>query len=116
MAQRAEILRQLQQHQAEIRQAFGVERLGLFGSAARDELREDSDVDVLVAFRETVTFTAYLGLKRYLEALLHRPVDLVTETGLKPRARPYVEQDLIQGHSVLAGMAKLSETIGESSR
>jgi predicted nucleotidyltransferase len=73
MMQRAEILRQLQQHQAEIRQAFGVERLALFGSAARDELRENSDVDMLVAFRETVTFNAYLGLKRYLEELLRRP-------------------------------------------
>lgn len=73
-----------------------LESLALFGSAARDELREESDVDVLVAFRGVPTFTAYWGLKQYLEALLHKRVDLVTESGLKPRARAYVEKDMIR--------------------
>ena len=90
------ILGQLRDHRAEIRERFSVERLGLFGSAARDELAEDSDVDVLVAFRGSPSYSAYLGLKRYLEQLVGRRVDLVTETGLKPRARPSVERDLIR--------------------
>jgi predicted nucleotidyltransferase len=90
------ILHHLRDHRAEIGERFAVERLGLFGSAARNELTEDSDVDVLVAFRSPPSYSAYLGLKRYLERLVGRRVDLVTETGLKPRARPSVERDLIR--------------------
>ena len=80
----------------EIAERFGVEQLALFGSAARDELREDSDVDVLVEFTGVSTYEGYFGLKDYLEALLGRTVDLVTESGLKPRARRHVERDLIR--------------------
>jgi len=93
---RSEILQRLRECQGEIAERFDVERVGLFGSAARDELGEDSDLDVLVSFRGAGTFDGYMGLKLYLEALCGRKVDLVTEKGLKPRARPYVEKDLIR--------------------
>ncbi len=93
---REEVLMQLRTHHTEIAERFSVERLALFGSAARDELRDESDVDVLVAFSDPATFDGYMGLKRYLEGLLKRQVDLVTETGLKPRVRPYVEKELIR--------------------
>ncbi len=93
---REEVLMQLRTHRAEIAERFAVERLALFGSAARDELQDGSDVDVLVAFSGPATFAGYMGLKRYLEGLLNRQVDLVTETGLKPRVRPYVERDLVR--------------------
>ena len=53
-------------------------------------------MDVLVAFRDGPSFAAYMGLKRYLEQLVGRRVDLVTESGLKPRVRPSVERDLIR--------------------
>lgn len=93
---RNEILRRMREHRTEIGERFAVERLGLFGSAARDELAAESDVDVLVAFRNPPTYAVYLGLKRFLEGLVGRRVDLVTETGLKPRARASVERDLIR--------------------
>jgi predicted nucleotidyltransferase len=93
--QRTEILNQLEQHRAEIVQRFKVKYLALFGSAARDELKENSDIDILVTFNSP-TFSVYLGLKRYLEDLLHRKIDLVTETGLKPRVRIEVQKDLIR--------------------
>lgn len=93
---RKQILVTLAEHQREIATRFGVRQLALFGSAARDELREDSDVDVLVEFEGPATFNGYFDLKDYLEALLGRTVDLVTERGLKPRARRHVERDLIR--------------------
>ncbi|HEX7052493.1 MAG TPA: nucleotidyltransferase family protein [Burkholderiales bacterium] len=74
---------------------FGVRRLAVFGSAARDELTESSDVDVLVEFEGPATFAAYMDLKFYLEDLLGRPVDLVTEKGLRQELRPYVEKELV---------------------
>ena len=65
---------------------FGVRRLALFGSAARDEAVAGSDVDVLVVF-ERKSFRAYVGLLRHLEGLLGRKVDLVIEEALKPVIR-----------------------------
>ncbi|MEA3278134.1 MAG: nucleotidyltransferase family protein [Pseudomonadota bacterium] len=93
---RDDILNRLHERRRDIADRFAVERLGVFGSAARDELREDSDVDVLVAFRGRATLDGYVSLKTYLEDLFGRKVDLVTETGLKPRARSHVERDLIR--------------------
>jgi len=93
---RVDILNRLRERRSEISDRYSVERLGLFGSAARDELREDSDLDVLVSFRGRATLDGYMGLKFYLEDLFDRKVDLVTETGLKPRARSRVERDLIR--------------------
>lgn len=84
-----------QQHE-KIQRRFRVRRLGVFGSAARDEMRDGSDVDVMVEFDGSPTFDGYMDLKFFLEDLLGTKVDLVTETGLKPRARPHVEKDLIR--------------------
>ncbi len=91
-----QILALLKERQEEVARRFGVKQLSLFGSAARDELRDDSDVDVLVEFDGPSTFDGDFSLKDYLEALLGRTVDLVTERGLKPRARRQVERDLIR--------------------
>jgi predicted nucleotidyltransferase len=93
---RDDILNRLHDRRREISDRFAVDNLGLFGSAARDKLRDDSDVDVLVSFRGRATFDGYMGLKSYLEELFGRKVDLVTEKGLKPRARSHVERDLIR--------------------
>lgn len=93
---RAAIIEKLHQHCAEVHSRFGARQLFLFGSAARDELRADSDIDILVDFEGGATYDGYFGLKDYLENLLGRPVDLVTEKGLKPRARKHLEKDLIR--------------------
>ena len=92
---RDDILLLLSRHRVALAQRFGAQQLALFGSAARDELRDDSDVDVLVDFSGPASYDAYFGLKDCLESLLGRRVDLVTRKGLKPRARLRVEQDLI---------------------
>ena len=92
---RKQILALLAERRQELAARFAVKRLGLFGSAARDELRDGSDIDLLVEFEGPATFDGYFGLKDHLEALLGRTVDLVTERGLKPRARRSVEKDLV---------------------
>ena len=73
----------------------GVLHLDLFGSFARGEAREDSDVDLLVTFQGEPTFAGYMGLKEDLEILLGRPVDFVTRAGLKPRIRDRVLAELL---------------------
>ena len=92
---RAQVLAQLQCHRQEIEQRFAIKDLSVFGSAARDELRQDSDIDVLVEFEGAATFDGYMELKFYLEELLGRNVDLVTHDAVKPRMRPLIEQEAI---------------------
>jgi predicted nucleotidyltransferase len=92
---RDEALRILREHRAELDE-MGVRSLALFGSVARDEAGPESDVDVLVEFAEPETFATYMDAKFYLEDLFGRRVDLVTESGLRERIRPYVERELIR--------------------
>jgi len=75
---------------------FGVSSLRLFGSVARDEAAAESDVDLLVGFRESSTFSGYMKLRIFLEDLLGSTVDLVTESGLRERVRSFVEKDAIR--------------------
>ncbi|MDP1646920.1 MAG: nucleotidyltransferase family protein [Rubrivivax sp.] len=82
-------------HKPVLAERFGVRRLALFGSLARGTAREDSDVDILVGFDEPPTPSAFFGVQFYIEDLLGLPVDLVTETALRPELRPYVERDAI---------------------
>ncbi|HEX6005612.1 MAG TPA: nucleotidyltransferase family protein [Burkholderiales bacterium] len=93
---RASILSRLKESRSILAQRFGVREIGVFGSAARDELRPDSDIDVLVEFDTPPSFDGYFGLKDWLEQAFGREVDLVTPGGLKPRARSHVERDLIR--------------------
>lgn len=93
---RSRILGLLAERRQEIAARFRVERVALFGSAARDELRAASDVDVLVEFKGPATFAAYMDLKFYLEDLLGRPVDLVTDKALRRELRPFVEKEMIR--------------------
>ncbi len=93
---RTQILRVLAERQQEIAARYGVKRLALFGSAARDDLGASSDVDVLVEFASPATFGAYMDLKFYLEDLLGRPVDLVTDKALRDELRPTIEKELIR--------------------
>ena len=79
----------------ELRARFGVTRLALFGSIARDTATSGSDVDVLVAFDGPATSKRYFGVQFYLEDLLGCPVDLITEKALRPELRPYIEQERV---------------------
>ncbi len=63
--------------------SFGVSSLALFGSVARDETTETSDLDFLVEFEGSATFDRYMDLKFFLEDLFNKPVDLVTKKSLK---------------------------------
>ena len=85
----------LRQHSQEIRNKFGVERIGIFGSFVRGEEKPESDVDVLVEFEDRPTFDGYMSLKFFLEDLLSCPVDVVTASSLKPRLKAAVEREAV---------------------
>lgn len=90
---RERVLELLRRSKSELQACFGVTGLALFGSTARDTATSTSDVDVLVAFDGPATSKRYFGVQFYLEDLLGRPVDLVTEKGLRPELRPSIEQE-----------------------
>lgn len=93
---RSEVLNRLRATSPELRKQFGVLSLRLFGSIARDEATTNSDVDVLVDFGGPPTFDQYMDVKFFLEDLLQTKVDLVTESGLRPRLRPRIEEEAIR--------------------
>jgi uncharacterized protein len=71
---------------------YHVRELSLFGSAARGEMRPDSDFDILVEFLPgaDIDLVDYAGLMLDLSHLLGRKVDLVSKNGLKPLIRASV--------------------------
>ena len=76
-------------------QRFGVTRLALFGSTARDVAKSGSDIDILVAFDGPATSERYFGVQFYLEDLFGCPVDLVTEKALRAELRPFIEKEAV---------------------
>ena len=89
------ILGALAEHRERIR-SLGVRRIGVFGSFARGEEREESDIDILIEFKEGGrSFDTYMDLKFFLEDLFGRDVDLVTIGGLSPHIAPFVEREVV---------------------
>jgi len=72
-----EIIKILRQYKKEFAEQYGILTIGIFGSAARDEAGEDSDVNIVVRIEQPDLFLL-VGIKNELEERLHRPVDLVT--------------------------------------
>jgi predicted nucleotidyltransferase len=88
-------LRLLVEHKPYLVRQFGVIKLALFGSTARDSATASSEVDVLVAFDGPATSARYFGVQFYLEDLLGCPVDLVTDKALRPELRPFIEREAV---------------------
>lgn len=92
---RDDVLALLRTHKASLAQRFGITRLALFGSFARDQATDDSDIDILVQFDEPPDWERYFGAQGYLENLLGRPVDMTTNQNLRIEIRPYVQREII---------------------
>jgi len=91
----ADLISRLRACSPELRDQFGVRQLRLFGSVARDAAGPESDVDLLVDFALPATARRFYGLQVFLEDLLGRSVDLVTERSLRAELRQTVERDAI---------------------
>jgi len=87
MLTKERILKTIRQHSDEIN-AYGVKRVGIFGSFSRVRQSSNSDIDILVEFeRGNKTFDNYMDIKFFLERLFHRKVDLVIKDALKARIK-----------------------------
>ncbi len=85
----------LLQHVDEIRQRFKVRKLSVFGSVARDEATDESDIDILVEFDTMSTFDNFMDLKFYLEDLLLIPVDLTTRKAIRSRILSEIQSEMV---------------------
>ena len=75
---------------------YGVERLGIFGSFAKNEMTSNSDVDLLVEFNKgKKTYDNYFELSDFLEDLLKRKVELVTPQSLSKYLGPHILKQVI---------------------
>jgi len=83
----------IEAHASALRE-MGVERIGVFGLAARGEADAASDIDILVKLAD-VSFRNFMRLKHALEDLLGRPVDLVLEESLRDEVRSTVLNEVI---------------------
>ena len=91
-----DIIMFLQTHKDEMAQRFGVVSVGLFGSYARGEAHEDSDIDIAIEIRsEKKSLGNFLGIRRYLEQQLGKTVDLGIESTLKPLVREMGAKNII---------------------
>lgn len=95
--QRDEVLTALREYEPELR-AAGIVRLSVFGSTARNEARTDSDIDLLAAFdgARQLSLLDVIGIESRLSDLLGRPVDLIEEGTLRPRARQSVNREIVR--------------------
>lgn len=90
-----EALNILKKLKPELVERFGVARLALFGSTARNEARKNSDIDIIVSFDAPATSKTYFGLQFLLEDELGLPVDLVVEKAIRSELRSFIEGEAI---------------------
>lgn len=88
-----EIKEILQKNKVDLMMRYNLKSLALFGSFARDEATEKSDIDILVEFDKPIGLDFVL-LADELETILGVKVDLVTTNALKPKMFEYIKQDL----------------------
>ncbi|MDR4498503.1 MAG: nucleotidyltransferase family protein [Candidatus Scalindua sp.] len=80
----SEIKKIIQQHREELKKNYAVKEIGIFGSCARGEQNEKSDIDILIELEKPVGFVKFLKLEKYLSLLLEAKVEIVTKKALKP--------------------------------
>lgn len=93
MRRKEQILTLLKQQLPYLRSNFKVKSIGIFGSYAREEQTEKSDIDILVEFDAPVGFFKFIELEDYLSEKLGAKVDLVTPDALKPLIKPHIIQE-----------------------
>jgi predicted nucleotidyltransferase len=89
-----ELKKIIKAHKQKLEHEFKVKNIAIFGSYARGEQIEESDVDILVEFKEPVGLL-FVHLADYLEEILKEKVDLLTPDAIKPNRQKYVMENII---------------------
>ncbi len=92
----AEVINFLSSKKEFMKEHFGVLKIGLFGSYARAENSEISDIDIAVELKRENKADNYFKLLHFLEDNLHKKIDLGIESNLKEPIKKYILEDIIQ--------------------
>ncbi len=97
MTEKDEILFYLKNNLVFLKQKFHIKRIGLFGSFARDEQKENSDIDLIIELEDNVEniYELKKELKNHLSKIFGRKIDIAREKYLKPYAKKYILKDVI---------------------
>lgn len=95
---REDVIDRIRHRESDLRRRFYAESLYLYGSAARDELSPESDIDVFIDYDHDgpFSFVELIQAGEYLQSLLGRRVDFTTRDGLHPRLRDRIEKSSIK--------------------
>ncbi|MGI1658303.1 MAG: nucleotidyltransferase family protein [Desulfitobacterium sp.] len=83
----------LKEHKPILEERYSVKKIGVFGSYARNEQTEHSDIDLIVEFTRPIGLE-FIDLKLYLEEIFDRKVDLVTPNALKPQIKENILREV----------------------
>jgi len=90
-----EIKRKINGQKSFLKEKFKVKSISVFGSYLRGEQNEESDIDILVEFYETIDLFKFVELEYFLSDILERKVDLVMKDALKPRIKDKILEEAI---------------------
>jgi predicted nucleotidyltransferase len=97
MNKREEILDFLRANKELLRSKYSIAKIGIFGSYARNEQTEKSDIDFILEYEENATdlFNKDYSLREYLKSAFKKDVDICHEGSIKPIFKPYILKDTI---------------------
>lgn len=92
-----QIIEKLKQEKSHLQQEFNITEIGIFGSYTRDEQTENSDIDILIDYDKTKSFSLLelVGLEDYLGNLFGKKIDIITKNALKPRIGRQILNEVI---------------------
>ena len=91
----SELLEELAHLKSDLRQQFGIEEIALFGSYARGEAKEESDIDIAILKMDFKSGFSIVNAKRYLEENLKKSVDIGTFKSMKTFIKNRIKKDFI---------------------
>lgn len=95
MLTKEQIIDLLKNKKPDLEKKYALSELALFGSFARGDYHENSDIDVLVDFKERIDGFQFIRLTHELQDLLQHKTDVVSRGGIKSKYLPFVEKNLI---------------------
>ena len=99
------IINYLTEHKEQFKKDFGITKIGLFGSYARNEAKNDSDIDILIELKKDLTdiYEKKSLLKEIMEKAFNKKVDIAREKYLKPLVKDEVLKEMIPYFSIEFG-------------
>ena len=95
MYDKDQIIKLLTNQKKKLEQIYPISEMGLFGSYARGDNNEQSDIDILIDFNKRIDGFDYIRIAHALEDLFKQKIDLVSRRGVKPKYLPFIEKNLI---------------------